>query len=133
MNSTSFIESRQLDSASWIFAGCLSFRRAFYAMRDRVTDQMQQRIGDCISERLVDTHVAAYDFKLNLFLELARRHPSAASGRAGQHFTGRHETQLYQSLFKFDKPPPQMAISILKRRFVSGRVQGQKCVAGITK
>jgi hypothetical protein len=82
---------------------------------------MQQWIGDRFSKRLVDAYVAASDFKLNLFPEPARRRAPAARGCPCEYFTRRHQAQLDQPFFKFDKPPPQLPGGIVKSRFVSRR------------
>ena len=79
---------------------------------------MQERIGDRVGERLVDAHIAADYFKLDLFSQAARRNAPTARGCPAKHFSGRHQAQLEQPFFQLDKPAAQIPRRSFKRQFV---------------
>ena len=78
-------------------------------MRDCITHQVQERIGNHIGERFLDANISALNFKLNVLSQMTSGDSAGAGGSALQNFAGGHQSQLDQSLFKGDESHAQVS------------------------
>src|SRR5437868_8860639 len=94
MDAARMIRSGQRYVSGWIFPGGSAFIRIFDAVRDGVAHQVQERIGNDLGQRFLDTDLTADDFERDFFAELTRSNSTCARSRSLENFVNRNQSQF---------------------------------------